>query len=535
LSQAEPSLAGASVTQTNPLSGKWSFCPNEAQIKADDHHLATFAADDGASRVLKSYLIVLYNRPGTGKQCPGAAPMVSHEPKDVSSLVDVTVTANVSDDVGIKYPPLLYYSSSNPGDAPDLSKMTQLTMKLASGDMKSGSWSATIPNPVANKPAGSKAQLYYLVTAQDNDDTQGTCDHLAQAPAKGAYAMSVTNPGGSGGLAFCATCTADAQCGGAADNCVYLYDGYHCLLGCKTSSECPMGSYCSITEWTSIGNVKARQCLPNDYKCTAPMPSCKDDSYEENDSLDKAATITAGNLSGLKSCPAGAGNDDDWYKLVIAGDTKVDLALSSNGNSDLDLALVDKNGTVIKKSTSNGSNESLSACVTAGTYYVWVYAWSSVESTYSLNTSLASQKCAMTCQDDASENDDNAMSARTVDLNLGKYTSKGNAICAKDDDWFRVKMFQNETLYAKLSFTQSTDAEDLDIYIYDTDGKTNLTGCSETTPLKCDPSNGQGPNAPEVLKWPIKKTGDYYLVVHGWSGAQNHYDLCIGLKATDCP
>ncbi len=530
IAQEEPLLPGAKLAPSGPLAAKWSWCPSAEQAKADDHYVATFSADDGQSaKALKNYLVVLRHAPGSGKQCPGAGPAVSHKAEDVSSLVDVPVTASIGDAYGLKYAPLLYYGATDPGAMPDLAAMTQLTMKLASGDMKNGNWSATLPNPVAKKSAGAKGDLYYVIVAEDNGAAQGSCDHLSQAPASGAYHAVVTNPGGAGGLGLCASCSADSQCGGDGDNCVYMSDGFHCFIGCNDATKCPMGFYCSFSQFSSIDGAKARQCIPNDYKCAA-MQSCKDDGYEPNDTLAQAKPLAKGSFP-LESC---AGNDD-WFKITVAADAKVDLSVASNGTSDIDLALTDKYGAVLKKSNSSSSNESLSACLGAGSYYVHVYAWLDQAASYTLSFQSTAQKCALTCQDDGAEPDNNAAQARLVDLNVGKYTSKNNMVCSMNDDWFKVMMYQGETLHAKLAFNQSSEDEDLDLYIYDVDGKTNLTGCSEAAPLACDPDNGQGAVSNEIMSWPIAKTGSYYLVVHGWAGAQNHYDLCVGLSSADCP
>ncbi|MBW2454802.1 MAG: hypothetical protein JRI68_09835, partial [Deltaproteobacteria bacterium] len=64
---------------------------------------------------------------------------------------------------------------------------------------------------------------------------------------------------------------------------------------------------------------------------------------------------------------------------------------------------------------------------------------------------------------------------------------------------------------------------------------TNLTGCDEQNPWVCDSQNGQSGTSDETLTWPITQTDTYYVVVHGWSGSENLYDICIGLAPTDCP
>ncbi len=539
LSQEEPIIAGATLDQTSELGGTWSFCPSKEQIAKEDRYPLTLAADDGENpKTRKNFLVVL--RSENAKECPGEAPMITHTPEDVQSVVDLTISVKVSDDIGIKYEPLLYYSDTPPGDPPDIGDMLQVTMELLDGDKKSGTWGADVPNPVANTESGSSAQLYYVVAAKDNDDAEGTCDHLVQAPDKGSYAITVTNPGGSGGLGLCESCTADVQCGEAGDNCVYLDGGNHCFKACEGDAQCPDGYYCSFSEFTSVDNAKARQCIPNDYKCNNAPPGCVDDSHEDNDSLQEAsaaAVLAPGNYNNLKSCP-GDGNDDDedWFQIDVSSDAKIDLSIMGGNSTDLDLSLTDANGTVVEKSDTLESNESLTACLTPGIYYIRVYSWSSAENSYSLNYQQTSESCSgPNCQDDSLEDDDNASQAQFADLNQGKFSVQTSAICSGDEDWFEVMMYDGETLYATLTFLQSNANEDLDLWMFDSDGMTNLSGCDEQMPGGCDPLNGQSGTSDEKLVWPINKTGTYYVVVHGWDGSENLYDICIGLTENDCP
>src|SRR5439155_22907084 len=94
-----------------------------------------------------------------------------------TTSLDLPPTAMISDDKGLKDSPLFSYSATNPGQTPDVSMMTQLSMTETSGDNKSGTYSATVPNPVASAGDGTSATVYYVIVADDDDDTMGTCDH----------------------------------------------------------------------------------------------------------------------------------------------------------------------------------------------------------------------------------------------------------------------------------------------------------------------------------------------------------------------
>jgi len=214
-------------------------------------------------------------------------------------------------------------------------------------------------------------------------------------------------------------------------------------------------------------------------------------------------------------------------------DRQLEVSLQGSSASDLDLALTDSSGAVLTKSDSLSSSESVSYCLPAGTYYLHVYSWGDVENDYSLDVALSAASCGSSCEDDGYEDDDNRAYARSASLDFPPYQSPGNAICAWDDDWYEIYAYSGETLYATLTFSQSSGSEDLDLYLYD--NWTNLSDCSEADPASCDPDNGASTDSDENLQWAISTSGSYYLVVHGWSGAENLYDLCIGLSSYDCP
>ena len=272
IAQEGPPIAGSELTQYSEFAANWSWCPSKEQIAGSDRFVLKLSADDGTNpKVYKNFLIVL--RKAYNPNCKGEAPRIDHEARDASTVVNLPISAEVSDDLGIKYEPLLYYSTTEPGNPPDLAQMTQLTMTLKSGDMLKGVWSAEVPNPVASKPAGSSAKLHYVIVAVDNDDPSGDCDHMTQAPQSGAFVMTVTNPGGQGGLGLCQPCASDAQCGGEADHCVYVAGEPVCARACSSDSDCKQQGFgCSEAPVTSVDGQSSRQCLPKSNSCADPQP-----------------------------------------------------------------------------------------------------------------------------------------------------------------------------------------------------------------------------------------------------------------------
>ena len=531
LTQEEPVIEGATLDQTTGLAGTWRWCPSREQIDAEERYTLTLGADDGDNpKTIKNYLVVLRRRPQ--QNCPGAAPVISHTAMNASTLVDLTLDATITDDQGLKGPPLLYYATTPPAMPLNLGAMQQTTMLLISGDLRNGVWAADVPNPVASMPQGTSRTLYYVIVAGDDDDAVGSCDHETLAPATGAYQMTVTNPGGSGNLGVCESCSADVQCGDADDNCVMVGQSRHCLSSCAGPADCPSGYTCSTTALTSVDGAVARQCVPSSGSCAAG-PTCTDDAYEDNDSRAQAQTrppLAPGSID-VTSCPLadGSNDDEDWYRLEITADATVTLTLAGQEVSDLDLGLYDATGTRLASATGATSMETISHCLTPGTYYARVYAWGAgTENHYRLTYARTAGACATACVDDAHEPDDNAVQARVVTGTV--YTSTANQICPGDDDWYEVLMFDGDPLTVDLTFTQASAAQDLDIHLYDEAG-TDLTPCAPGMSSTCQLDNGQSADADEHFTFTAPAACaslcTYYVVVRGWGNASNAYDIRI--------
>jgi hypothetical protein len=539
IGQEEPVAPGSEIVQDGPQTAYWTWTPTPAQLAAMDRHVLTLSADDHSNTpVLKNYLIVL--KKPMKSNCPGGAPVVQHTPSNETTVVDVTIDAVVQDDKGLAHEPMLYYSMTDPGSVPDPTQMTQVAMIQITGDAMNGQWAADVPNPVATAPAGTAADVYYVIVAKDNDDAAGDCDHETQAPAAASYKMTVTNAGGEGGLGVCEPCSHDTQCGGGNDNCLGLGssgEGY-CGKACTDDAECPPSEYyCSISEWPSKDGAKSRQCIPKSFECKATQ-QCADDSFEPNDTRDdvlQAAGLQPGTYDAM-SCPgATAGSDDDWYIFDIGSDTQVNISIQGSSASDLDLQLVDKDGNTLQTSAKLGSNESVSACVGQGYYFILVNSTDKATNSYKLTFQTAAQSCSSTCTDDAKEPDDSRTQARNVPVDYGSsYKAVANQICSGNDDWYKMSLMKGETVYATIAFTQTEPNQDLDLRFYD--ATTILTKCEETNTSDCQPANGQSSDSNENLKWTVPATGSYYVVVHGWQGSQNKYDICISVNnQTACP
>lgn len=192
LAQAEPLVEGAELVQETGLSGTWTWCPSKAQLENERHPLV-LTADDGTHPIVrKSYLVVLRSQP---PDCPGEAPVITHRPADASTVLDLSIRAEISDDVGLDHEPTLYFTTVEPELPIDLSQLAPVRMELEAGDLRAGTWSADVPNPVAAQPEGSQAEVFYLIVAGEGDDAAGDCDHVSESPERGVHRMTVSNPG----------------------------------------------------------------------------------------------------------------------------------------------------------------------------------------------------------------------------------------------------------------------------------------------------------------------------------------------------
>ena len=531
----DPHPDNMTLAQQDGLTAKFNWCPTREQ-EAESRYTVVLSADDGMNpKTIKNYLIVL--RAGSGTSCPGAAPVIAHTPQDESTIVGLTVDATVTDDKGLKESPLFYYSLTPPSNPPNLGPggMTQLSTLKISGTSTDGVYAADVPNPVAGMPAGAQQTIYYVFVADDDDDQTGNCDHTTQSQV---YSMKVTSTG-SADLPICATCTSDSQCG-TGDLCTYvgsMGDSY-CLQAC--GSGCPTGYSCSAEDVYSVDFNHARQCVPSNGSCTMPTAACVDDANEDDDSQSQAsANATAngpmqpGTIDGV-SCPKpvqpsyGSKADDDWRQLKITADTRVDLWLYGNGESDLDLQIYNSSGGLVSKSTTLTADENIVKCLKPATYYVKVNGFTNARSEYFLDYVATAETCDTTCTDDAREDDDTYSQARVV--SSAPFSSTGNVTCPNDDDWYKVHLTAGKTLTMDLMFTQSSSTQDLDLHLYDIGGFTDLWPCSVTNSSTCTSAHGQGAVSNEHATFTAPTTGDYFVVVRGYDGSTNTYGLSLGIQ-----
>ncbi len=499
--------------QDQPMGGRFDFCPDDKQIDAADRYAVTFVAEDRDGHIAtKKYTIVLRKELLSG--CPGEPPQINHTPPATQATVlDLSVAATVSDDVGVAGSPVLYFSDQAPADPanPDFATFTQVQMSRQSGNAQSGTYTGTIPNPVLSQAVGSTASVYYFIEASDNDDQAGPCDHRATAPDGDVFELVVERPASGDSLGTCEPCTADVQCD--SGRCVSTGNGeVQCLDACDGSgASCDTGT-CSDVAWASVDGAIGHVCLPDEGSCG---DTCEPDIFEDNDTLDDPGVtdLSAGSYLDLTICPDGAGGvDDDYYGLLLTDPTLVSAsAWFTHADGDIDLQLLDELGAGIDSSTGIDDVEWVESCLAPGLYFLRVYAAvDAISTTYDLDVELPAGGC---CADDAQEPNDDRFDAPEV---FPSDTVEGS-ICPNDEDWYAFELYAGETVEVTLLFDQAGPDNDLDIHFHDSQG-TDLTPCPP-----CDTNNGQSGTADEYFEYLVPSTDTYYVVVRGFDGATADY------------
>jgi hypothetical protein len=398
LTQLPPTIQGAQLdADASGLEAAWEWCPSREQRDVFTYRLTLSADDHDNPPTIKDIPIVL-RRP-TGEGCPGEAPVISHTPSDFTTLLDLEIVAEVSDDLGLKSPPVIFYAFEDPRSSSGIAwdQLSVSEMSLQSGDMRQGTWVGSVPNPTVSGGLGTQAEVYYIIEVIDDDDTSGECDHRVDSPMDGVHVVSVENTG-DGAAALCDGCSFDVQCGGEGDLCLQLENGTACGRAC-TDDDCPSGYVCSQSALTSVDGASGRQCVPESGSCGSNEEGdCTDDAAEDDDNPDQArqyAPITSDYEGSAQACPF----DPDWWFIELSATTQVIVSLSGDSPPDMDLEFADSAGDGIDWSGSVGSEESVDlGCLDPGEYFAVVDLYDSeagVGGGYTLSFSLDEAACEM--------------------------------------------------------------------------------------------------------------------------------------------
>lgn len=197
----------------------------------------------------------------------------------------------------------------------------------------------------------------------------------------------------------------------------------------------------------------------------------EEDNYEENDTQATAFDLTGFERRSLSKLDGtGIQKDNDWYRITARADT-VELRASvsfTHADGDIDLALYNSAGSLIRRSISSTDDESiLYVNPAAGDYFVRVY-FGNEGNEYDLTWSALSQTELddIAAGDDAYEENDLIGQPYVLDATQLRLSSLlGNGI-QKDDDWFEIELPEgNVGLLVECLFS---DVEgDIDFEVYD--------------------------------------------------------------------
>lgn len=448
VSARSPFPDGATLTPTGPKSDDFEWCPTPDQIAASARWTLALQADDlDHPPVPHDFVVVL--RTGTSSTCPGTAPVITlTSPLDgerVTSSAGYDVVVSATDDMGLRDAPLLYWTTERPVDPsmPDVTTYAQVSFVADPAGFR-----AHVPS--LGLAAGEEREVFFTVSATDNDDPTGTaCDHRTDlVPVVSFFAVG----GAGGGTAVaCDPCAASVEC--ASGVCAPAAGGARCLDACTgAGATCAHGTCGSVTttegsSTTACGDVAAA--------CGGPV-GCVDDGLEQNDSATAAAMLT---FSGGTAHVAAqiCANDDDYFRIVPAATDRVTVTIAFTGSAgDLDLSLLDAAGTIVGSSAGTGDTEMLSYCARdASALTARVVGYAGAENAYTMDVTRAAGAC---CVDDPFEPDDSQAAARAI-----SGTAFSGTLCPTDEDWIALPVAGASRVVVDLSFDGSRADVDLEL------------------------------------------------------------------------
>jgi hypothetical protein len=242
-----------------------------------------------------------------------------------------------------------------------------------------------------------------------------------------------------------------------------------------------------------------------------------DDSFEPNNTILSAADI--GLLQGANQATGLVLNNDDWYRFrtAVTGTANDFVAITfQSSQGDIDLALYDTNGVLLRYSQSVNDREEVSLNgLPAGTYYIYVYGYNGIT-----NPSYTLLVNAPTVQDDVYE--PNNTRATATDLGTIQETFTLTDLACLDNDYFMFTTTAPGTSANFVAINFLHAAGDLDLALYNSAGKLLRSSTTAT--------NG------ESITLRALAAGTYYVRVYGYQGAINaSYSLTINAPFSTLP
>lgn len=202
-------------------------------------------------------------------------------------------------------------------------------------------------------------------------------------------------------------------------------------------------------------------------------PTARDNDPENNETIATAVTLPVnGTDTGHLGHHSLAKNDyDDYWKIIVPADGVLTISTVQDTTLDLDLYLYDQTGnTQLASATAYGAHETLKYNgLGAGTYYIRAFLTGWSYGSYSITSSLAQTPRA----NDPEPN--GAVASATTAIYQQTYTGHlghKSQLTIDSDDYYQITVPSGlDTLYVR---TLSDSTLDLDIYVYSSNGTTQL-------------------------------------------------------------
>ena len=479
--------AGATVTADGAKSAALEWCPTSDQIAASSRWTVGLEADDSDHPpVPHDYVVVL--RGGGGMNCMGALPVIevlSPAGGDrVTSGAGYEVRARVTDDVGLRDAPILYWTTETPSDPsrPDVTLFEQALFERGTGD----EYIARVPS--LGLAVDEEREVFIVLSATDNDDATGTlCDQHVDTALGSFFAV-----GGMGGsLNICSTCSASIEC--ASGICAPSSGGAVCLASC--TDTCNGGLVC--TSVTTSEGSRTNACTGAAGSVSAACTTaCVNDGNEPNNSSAQA-TVLRTSASG-QIC----GGDHDIFAIPAAtrgAQIEVTLTGFTSTDGDLDLRLMTAAGAILGSSAGVTDMERVTYCAANGdTLYADVFGFDGAQNPYNIGLVVRPAGC---CVNDPNEPDDSAFTGRLV--TGGEFDG---TLCAEDNDYRTFDVMAPST--ARISVIPGGAAV-VDIELYDAAG--NMIATSMDVGGVATITRVLSPARYAVRVFGYMNTGDDYL------------------------
>ncbi|MEM6956763.1 MAG: hypothetical protein AAF645_13800 [Myxococcota bacterium] len=409
--ERQPLPEGATLTSLGPKSARLAWCPSADQIDASQRWLLAFEAEDETHPpVPHDFAAIL--RTSAASDCPGEPPTVAVLSPDVDASSESNeVRARIADDLGLREAPLLYWTTAMPDDLerPDITAFQQAEFRR-DGD----AFVASVPLALDE---GETRTVYYVVSATDNDDPEGTRCDLRTDSVLRTFELVGSAPTGT--LSDCAQCTRSADC--ASGSCAPGPGGSVCLPTCDRCATGACGAFGTVEGpiREACGDAAAA-CFPADV--------CVDDRFESNDFRETASPADPGALEDLAICePLG-----DFFAVGATVGDEVSAVLSGfvHDEGDLDLHLIDGSGAIVSTSAGVTNTERVAHCAReGGSLFVRVFGFLGDTNRYDLAIERRANAC---CVDDDAEPDDALATARPSGVPIE------GTLCPGNDDVFAL-------------------------------------------------------------------------------------------------